>query len=442
MANKKIFAGVIILLVVIIGWLFFKDTTPPITEVSTNEETSIVATATLNPEQPRAGEPVTVTFSFKHPDGSPVSDLMVHHARRVHTLLIGENLASVGHIHPEDFTEITDEIVRSGMYSVYYTFPNAGLYIIGVDFMNPDGELGKQFVVNVKGRPGMKNVEKDLRTEKCFRGYIESAEDRHTDPVLIGDAEVECPNGYKITMTPSVETVTAGEAVQLNYHIEKDGVPVKDLRPYLGAAIHFAIVPESLNTLVHAHGFADDRIEKMDGMKEMYGADTEVEESHVMHEEAVDHHEAAGAHIHMSHVPEVFGPKVVSESIVFPESGLYQVFSQLKRGNEIVFANFMIEVGERFDLSEASVFDLSVAKRSLQPNIVTLTEGDKAIMRVTTDETGEFHITGYEIEKDVTPGETTEVRFSATLPGRYNLELHPEGTDDDVEIGVLIVNPR
>ena len=40
----------------------------------------------------------------------------------------------------------------------------------------------------------------------------------------------------------------------------------------------------------------------------------------------------------------LFGPHLVSEPIVFPEAGVYRIFSQAKHGENIIFMSFMINV--------------------------------------------------------------------------------------------------
>lgn len=491
--KRNIITWIIILVVIVGGWaLFVKDSTLPITEVASSETSSINVVATLSPEQPVAGEPTTLDLSFTNLDGSIASDLMTHHARRVHVVFVGQDFSSIGHIHPEDFTEVTDAVIESGKYSVDYTFPKAGKYIVGVDVMNSTGAIGKQFIINVKGTPKMERVvEKDLRTEKCFSGYPEDGTDRYVQPVMTSEAETECPNGYRVTFSTSVDTVTAGEEVRLSYHIEKDGKPVMDLEPFLDAPLHLAIVPATLSTLLHRHGevaVVDTHMESMEGgmsdvghMMEIGEIDTTgihimadgsvmlgngemLEEAHVTEAGMIslpdgtmvkptmdlrsggdtmesDNHMDMG-HMHHAPVPSAFGPDLVSEGITFSEAGLYQVLAQAQHNGNIIYSNFMVNVEKPFSENNASVFDLTLVEQNLSTEVVTVNEGDNVIFRVSTDEEGEFHIAGYEIERGVEPSNVTEVRFTAHQAGRYNLELHPEGTEDDVVIGALVVNPK
>lgn len=110
---------------------------------------------------------------------------------------------------------------------------------------------------------------------------------------------------------------------------------------------------------------------------------------------------------------------------------------------------------------------VQVRDRKLEPSVVTVTEGDVVTLQVTTDESGEFHISGYDIENDMEVGETLEFAFLAHQPGRYNFELHPsedeehvgeeepqalfrfinvaeasEDEGEDIVIGAFVVNPR
>lgn len=119
---------------------------------------------------------------------------------------------------------------------------------------------------------------------------------------------------------------------------------------------------------------------------------------------------------------------------------------------------------------KAVTHSLSLVTRKLTPNIVTVMQGDQVTIKVMSDETGEFHISGYEIENDMEAGKELSFSFTADKAGRYNFELHPkapegEGHDEepqaslwvplaeaseteegaeeeDIVIGAFVVNPR
>jgi hypothetical protein len=97
----------------------------------------------------------------------------------------------------------------------------------------------------------------------------------------------------------------------------------------------------------------------------------------------------------------------------------------------------------------AVAYTLSFAAGKLTPDLVSVTQDDQVTIRVTADEKGEFHVSGYEIENFMaTPGEVLEFSFSADKLGRYNFEWHPGDTaeaaaaGEDIVIGALVVNPR
>ncbi len=92
---------------------------------------------------------------------------------------------------------------------------------------------------------------------------------------------------------------------------------------------------------------------------------------------------------------------------------------------------------------------LVLTARVLTPSIVTVTEGDEVTLKVITDETGEFHVSGYEIENAMTAGTELSFSFTADKAGRYNFELHPIGgaeaahaDEEDIVVGAFVVNPR
>lgn len=115
------------------------------------------------------------------------------------------------------------------------------------------------------------------------------------------------------------------------------------------------------------------------------------------------------------------------------------------------------------DQPNAVTHTLSLTARKLVPEIITVTQGEEVTIKVMSDETGEFHISGYEIENDMTAGTELSFSFTADKAGRYNFELHPkteepsafrlipiaeasEGEEsvgeEDIVIGAFVVTPR
>ena len=64
-------------------------------------------------------------------------------------------------------------------------------------------------------------------------------------------------------------------------------------------------------------------------------------------------------------------------------------------------------------------------------------QGDKVVLVVRTDSGEAVHLHGYNIEKPVTAGKPVRIPFTANLPGRFELELHPT----DALLAVIEVKP-
>ena len=85
---------------------------------------------------------------------------------------------------------------------------------------------------------------------------------------------------------------------------------------------------------------------------------------------------------------------------------------------------------------EANI-DLAIQGGTMTPDEVSVTEGDQVNFRITSDHPVEFHLHGYDLEKEVEPGEPAELVFDATITGRFAIEDH----DTDTELGALLVQP-
>ena len=66
----------------------------------------------------------------------------------------------------------------------------------------------------------------------------------------------------------------------------------------------------------------------------------------------------------------------------------------------------------------------------------TLSQGDRVVLVVKSDVSDEIHLHGYDKSTDVTAGGTARLPFTATLPGRFEVELESRG----VQIADLTVN--
>src|SRR3546814_1685087 len=51
----------------------------------------------------------------------PLEELITHHARKLHVVVLSEDMRVLGHIHPQDF----GEPIEDGEARVYFTFPRS-----------------------------------------------------------------------------------------------------------------------------------------------------------------------------------------------------------------------------------------------------------------------------------------------------------------------------
>ena len=66
-----------------------------------------------------------------------------------------------------------------------------------------------------------------------------------------------------------------------------------------------------------------------------------------------------------------------------------------------------------------------------------LNKGDRAVIVVRADAGEAIHMHGYDIEKQVTPGKPFRMPITATIPGRFEVELH----HPDTLLAVVTVSP-
>lgn len=234
-----------------------------------------------------AGIPVSMTIRIKDREGKPLNNMEITHERVLHVVIVGQDLTTFAHIHPEDAGRDKEKMLKTATFPLRYTFPKAGRYLFGLDFAAADNFYTKTFSINVAGKPAMGEPKHDLSTEK-YSGK------------------------YRIMLAVSSKSIKAGDETTLKYMIEKDGKPVIDLNPYLGAAMHLAVVSNDLKQFIHAHGV------------------TPGESPTLQH------------HMHAS-PPKRFGPEIDAD-VVFPKKGIYTIFSQVSHQGKVLLFDFTVNV--------------------------------------------------------------------------------------------------
>lgn len=265
----------------------------------------IIPEVTYSPETPVARKETKILVDLSEvKEGrrvEEISDIAINHDRILHVLVVGEDMKTFSHIHSEDLGPITDEMKKSGKFPLTYNFPKAGTYVLNLDYVISGIEYTNVLTVKVSGEPKMEKV---------------------TDSQFENKLQVKEFDGYTVTFN-APENVEAGEMVKLHYHIEKEGRPVTDLEPYLGAAMHLGMVRNDLGRFFHTHGEA-----LMPG--------------------SVWFQQLLGKYYkyHMHFAPDKFGPNLITPPFAtkFTTPGVYTVFGEFKHKGKVIVTDFQVRV--------------------------------------------------------------------------------------------------
>jgi hypothetical protein len=99
---------------------------------------------------------------------------------------------------------------------------------------------------------------------------------------------------------------------------------------------------------------------------------------------------------------------------------------------------FLLRPGTPYSAPENRTFDVSIEGGGMRPAEISVDEGDTVTLRVSSDKPMELHIHGYDVEREVEPGQEAKLHFKADLTGRFEIEDH----ESEKELGVLQVRPR
>lgn len=227
---------------------------------------------------PTAGKPTNITFEVIDEGKKRVKDFDVVHEKKLHLLMVSKDLSWFAHEHPE--------LQPDGTMKLDFTFPAGGPHTLYADFKPTGGSpqvIQKPVDVGGAARAAVPLVKDDLSKAKTIAGH-------------------------QVRLKAS--SLNAGDGVRLDFIIVKNGKPVTDLTPYLGAQGHCVIISHDGKRFLHSH--------PEDGVH--------------------DHAAGVGEHAH----PTM--PGQVTFNTQFPEPGLYKIWGQFLHGTEMVIADFVVDV--------------------------------------------------------------------------------------------------
>ncbi|MBF6131547.1 hypothetical protein IU501_00810 [Nocardia otitidiscaviarum] len=163
-----------------------------------------------------ANQPGVLSFRISGPSGT-VTAYDEQHEKDLHLIVARTDAGQFRHVHPE--------LAADGTWSIDWTWKEPGTYRVFADFAPTGGPGGLTLsrTVTVAGQTAVQPLPPPSRT-----------------------AEVD---GYRVTLTG--ELTTTGS--QLGFTVTRDGKPVTDLRPYLGAYGHLVALRASDLAYLHVH---------------------------------------------------------------------------------------------------------------------------------------------------------------------------------------------
>lgn len=171
---------------------------------------------TLQPARTALARRDELRFRIARPDGRPVREFEVEHARRMHLILVRRDLTGFQHLHPR--------MAEDGSWSTRVRLSEPGSYRMFADF-------------SVGG------VKRTLGADLTVEGPVE------TRP-LPAPATSDQTDGYHVRLASP--TLRAGRETELRFEVTRGGRPVA-VQPHLDARGHLVALREGDLAYLHVH---------------------------------------------------------------------------------------------------------------------------------------------------------------------------------------------
>ncbi|BCK53237.1 hypothetical protein [Nocardia wallacei] len=161
-------------------------------------------------------EPGVLRFRIVGEDGAPVTAYTPLHEKDLHLIVVRSDARQFRHVHPARAAD--------GTWSIDWKWAEPGTYRVFTDFSPAGGP--------------------DLTLSRTVTVAGEGADRPLPPPARTADVD-----GYHVTL--GGDLTTAGGA--LHFTVTRDGKPVTDLQPYLGAYGHLVALRASDLSYLHVH---------------------------------------------------------------------------------------------------------------------------------------------------------------------------------------------
>jgi hypothetical protein len=166
----------------------------------------------------QAGTPTSFRFTITGPDGKPATRFAVAHEKRLHLIVVRRDLSGFQHVHPE--------MAANGEWSVPLTLTEPGAYRMFADFQPAGAKDGLTLGADV---------------------FVPGELEPRSKPEAGTTSEVD---GYSVRLDGKLEP---GKTSKLTLTVSKNGKPVTDLQPYLGAYGHLVALRDGDLAYLHVH---------------------------------------------------------------------------------------------------------------------------------------------------------------------------------------------
>lgn len=177
----------------------------------------------FTPAKPQAASDTALAIRIRDEQGEPVVRFDLNHEKRMHLIIVSQDLTYFDHIHPE---------YNGGeeQFKIGTRFPVGGNYKLFADYVPAGGgNTTKSAWVSVEGKT------------------------QASAPIAADAKLTKTMDGKEVTL--SFDRLKAGEDVQLNFRLTdaRTKQPIRDLQPYLGAVGHVVILSADAEQYLHVH---------------------------------------------------------------------------------------------------------------------------------------------------------------------------------------------
>lgn len=161
----------------------------------------------------------TLSFAITSPDGKALTDFATAHEKELHLIVVRTDGTQFRHVHPTMDT--------AGTWSLPWSWTEAGTYRVYADFM-PATQGAPTYTLT--------------RTVEVAGQYAPATDLAASKSATVGPYTVELDGD-----------LAAGAGSELTFTVSKDGQPVTNLQPYLGAFGHLVALREGDLAYLHVH---------------------------------------------------------------------------------------------------------------------------------------------------------------------------------------------